>query len=118
MGDGNLDGLFERVALEQIETGDGFLGAAHRAVGDLEPAVAAANRLRLSDGLEDMTHEPYSTVGEIRRPRLHLTGERGSVLRRQPQIRPCTDKEHEAHAFASSSTSPNTGPSANVGSSL
>jgi hypothetical protein len=69
-------------------------------LGDLQAIVAATNRLRLPDGFEDVTHEPYPAIGEIRRPLLDFTGECGLVLRKEFQIGFCTDKEHEAHGFA------------------
>lgn len=87
----DLDSLFERAALKQIETGDWLIGSGHRTVGDLQAIVAATNRLRLPDGFEDVTHESYPAIGEIRRPILDFTGECGLVLRREFQIGFCTD---------------------------
>jgi hypothetical protein len=56
----------------------------------------------LRDGFEDVTHEANPAIGEILRPLLDLAGECGFVLRRELQIGSCTDKQHEAHVFASS----------------
>jgi hypothetical protein len=62
---GDLESLFERAALEQVEAGNRFIRLGHGTFCDLEFIVTATDRLRLRDGFEDMADEPNSTAGQI-----------------------------------------------------